>query len=151
MSSKKFNCQKFCFYEKPINISINQAKNKIYTIQQSMSLISEFNLDEYSITVDGKVIKDKQLTYDKIINIKIDKLIILDNNSIDKYIKREKPILPLKKSTLEIYKNYLSLYFNEICIPYDKEEEKVSLILNQNRIQFIGKINDFISSKYKFF
>ena len=25
-------CQKFCFYEKPINISINQAKNKIYTI-----------------------------------------------------------------------------------------------------------------------
>ena len=145
-------CQKFCFYKNPVNLIVNGKEYRVNTIEQLLSILSQYNLNEFSFNIDGKEIKNKQMNYEIIKNISITKLrpkIELDD--FGKYIKRTKTQLPLKEEIIQIEKNFLSFYFDDICISPDKKKNSVDFILENNRIEFINKINNFLNSKDIFY
>ena len=145
-------CEKFCFYKEPIILNLDEIIYKIYTLEQCLYIISNFDLKEYSISVNGITIKDKKLDHETIKNINIKK-IKPEINEIEfaKYIIREKHNLSLIETVINIDKKFLSLYYEEICFDSDKNESKVDLVLEKNRIEFINKINDFLVSNDIFY
>ena len=144
--------QKLIFYLNPVNVSIDKNENQVYTIKQCKGILKKYNLKDYSIIVNGQEIKNKQLDFNKIKNIKISKLESIDERKkFVEFFVREKTLLPLEISCIEIKKKFLSSYFDEICISPDKTEQTIILILEQNRIELIKKIIEFLYSKSTFY
>ena len=144
--------QKLIFYLNPVIVLIDKNENQIYTIKQCKGILKKYNLKDYSIIVNGQAIKNKQLDFNKIKNIKISKLESIDENKkIEEYIVRAKTSLPSEISRIEIKKKFLSSYFDEICISPDKNEQTIILILEQHRIELIKKIIEFLDSKNTFY
>ena len=50
-----------------------------------------------------------------------------------------------------INKKLLSYYFDDICISPDKKDNNVCFILDNNRIEFINKINNYLNSEDIFY
>ena len=131
---------------------IENSSYKIYTTEQCFSVLSQFNLEQYSIIVNEEEIKNKYFDRESLKTIVIKKLKSeIKKEEFSQYIIRIKPILPLTKSIKQLEKKKLSFYFDDICISPDINKTFVEFILESNRIEFIDKINDFLKSENLFY
>ena len=152
LAYKNESWEKFHFYKTPASLSIENKLYTIYTTEQCFSVISQFNLEQYSIIINGEEIKNKYFERDSLQNIIIKKLKSeIKEEEFSQYIIRIKPSLPLKNSIINLEKKKLSFYFNDICISSDTNTKCVDFILEGNRIEFINKIDDFLKSKNLFY
>ena len=152
LAYKNESWEKFHFYKTPASLSIENKLYTIYTTEQCFSVISQFNLEQYSIIINGEEIKNKYFDRDSLQNIIIKKLKSeIKEEEFNQYIIRIKPSLPLKNSIINLEKKKLSFYFNDICISSDTNTKCVDFILEGNRIEFINKIDDFLKSKNLFY
>lgn len=152
LAYKNESWEKFHFYKTPASLSIENKSYKIYTTEQCFSVISQFNLEQYSIIINDKEIKNKYFERESLKNIIIKKLKSeIKEEEFSQYIIRIKPSLPLQNSIITLEKNKLSFYFNDICISSDTNTKFVDFILEGNRIEFINKIDDFLKSKNLFY
>ena len=152
LAYKNESWEKFHFYKTPASLSIENKLYTIYTTEQCFSVISQFNLEQYSIIINGEEIKNKYFERDSLQNIIIKKLKSeIKEEEFSQYIIRIKPSLPLKNSIINLEKKKLSFYFNDICISSDINTKCVDFILEGNRIEFINKIDDFLKSKNLFY
>ena len=152
LAYKNESWEKFHFYKTPASLSIENKLYTIYTTEQCFSVISQFNLEQYSIIINGEEIKNKYFECDSLQNIIIKKLKSeIKEEEFSQYIIRIKPSLPLKNSIINLEKKKLSFYFNDICISSDTNTKCVDFILEGNRIEFINKIDDFLKSKNLFY
>ena len=152
LAYKNESWEKFHFYKTPASLSIENKLYTIYTTEQCFSVISQFNLEQYSIIINGEERKNKYFERDSLQNIIIKKLKSeIKEEEFSQYIIRIKPSLPLKNSIINLEKKKLSFYFNDICISSDTNTKCVDFILEGNRIEFINKIDDFLKSKNLFY
>jgi hypothetical protein len=152
LAYKNESWEKFQFYKTPASLSIENKLYKIYTVEQCFSVISQFNLEQYSITINDKEIKNKHFELESLKKISIKKIKSeIKEEEFSQYIIRIKPSFPLKNSIISLEKKKLSFYFNDICISSDTNTEFVDFILEGNRIEFINKIDDFLKSKNLFY
>ena len=142
----------FYFYKSPLNLKIEKNEYKIHTCEQCRNILQKFDLRIYSITVDNVKINNKRLNYKNIKSIIINKIEpdILEE-AFNKYILRDIPKFPFQESIVKVEKKFLSLYFDDICNSFDKKEDSINLILDNNRIEFINKINQFLYSEKVFY
>ena len=142
----------FHFYKSPVNLKIEKKDYKIYTFEQCNFIFSQIDINKYSIVVNDEKVKNNSLDIEKIKTINIQKIEhTIGAEEFGKNILIEKKELPSKETIIKINKNLLSLYFNDICISSDKDDNDVDLIIDENRIEFIKKINEFLDSDDLFY
>lgn len=145
LALKDESWKKFHFYKTPATLLLENVLHKIYTTEQCFSVISQFNLEQYSIIVNDEEIKNKQINRESLKTIVIKKLKSkIEKEEFIQYIVRIKPNLPLAKSIMKLDKKKLSFYFDDICISSELSKTFVEFILESNRNEFIDKINYFI-------
>ena len=127
--------------------------SKIYCIEQLNNIIyiiKENNKYDLEINHDENLIYNKS----KITSIRINSRIDFEDKNFKEYITRENDYIfkdKLKEiKVMEIDKPILSLYFDEI-IKDPKTNNKFKIIINENRIKLIEKINDFWNSEDIFY
>ena len=119
----------------------NTLFRKIYCIEQLNNIIYKIQEnDKY----DLKINHDENLIYNqsKIISIEINSRSDLEDENIKKYITREYDCKIKDNNVMEMDKSILSLYFDNI-IKDTKTNDKFKIIINENRIKLIEKINHF--------
>ena len=119
----------------------NTLFRKIYCIEQLNNIIYKIQEnDKY----DLKINHDENLIYNqsKIISIEINSRSDLEDENIKKYITREYDYKIKDNNMIEMDKSILSLYFDNI-IKDTKTNVKFKIIINENRIKLIEKINHF--------
>ena len=142
----------FHFYKSPVNLKIEKKDYKVYTFEQCNFIFSQIDINKYSIVVNDEKVKNNSLDIEKIKTINIQKIEhTIGAEEFGKNILIEKKELPSKETIIKINKNLLSLYFNDICISSDKDDNDVDLIIDENRIEFIKKINEFLDSDDLFY
>jgi len=142
----------FHFYKSPVNLKIEKKDYKVYTFEQCNFIFSQIDINKYSITVNDEKVKNNSLDIVKIKTINIQKIEhTIGAEEFGKNILIEKKELPSKETIIKINKNLLSLYFNDICISSDKDDNDVDLIIDENRIELIKKINEFLDSDDLFY
>ena len=135
LAFKDNSWKKFHFYKTPATLLLENVLHNIYTTEQCFSVISQFNLDQYSIIVNEEEIKNKSFNRDSLKRIVIKKLKSkIEKEEFSQYIKRIKSNLPLKESIMKLDKKKLSFYFDDICISSDINKTFVEFILESNRI-----------------
>ena len=152
LALKDESWKKFHFYKTPATLLLENVLHKIYTTEQCFSVISQFNLEQYSIIVNDEEIKNKQINRESLKTIVTKKLKSkIEKEEFIQYIVRIKPNLPLAKSIMKLDKKKLSFYFDDICISSELSKTFVEFILESNRNEFIDKINDFLKSEKLFY
>jgi len=155
--SKNNNIKQIEFYLTGVDIFINnKLLTKIYCIKQFNTIVSilqdndKYDLKFHSDKSDVNS-KNGQLKINKIeINNKID----LENKNFKEYIKRERMFNfneeIKEEKVLEIEKLRLSPYFDNI-IKYSKDDNNFKLVVDENRLKLIKKVEDFWISTNLFY
>ena len=152
LALKDKSWKKFHFYKTPATLLLENVLHNIYTVEQCFSVISQFNLEQYSIIVNDKEIKNKYFDRESLKTIVIKKLKSkIEKEEFTQYIIRMKSIYPLTNSIIKLDKKNLSFYFDDICISSEINQTFIEFILENNRIEFIDKINDFLKSENLFY
>ena len=134
-----------------INILKNEIKieieNKkpfaINTIEQCLGIVNQLGI-KYNINIDGNNNIDfTEIDYNKIKIIKAD----IKKNEFDIFknftFRKDKLTKDITKGIKYIKKELFSLNFGKIC-KHDESQDTFNLVIDENRIQFIESINDFL-------
>jgi len=134
-----------------INILKNEIKieieNKkpfaINTIEQCLGIVNQLGI-KYNINIDGNNNIDfTEIDYTKIKIIKAD----IKKNEFDIFknftFRKDKLTKDITKGIKYIKKELFSLNFGKIC-KHDESQDTFNLVIDENRIQFIESINDFL-------
>ena len=135
----------------------NTLLAKIYSAEQLDSIISMLiNNNKYDFKINGnKFNKKVSLGQSKIIKIEIETKKDLEYENFKNYIGRERKDIfqnetRIEEEVIEIEKLRLSPYFNDI-VKEPQTDNYFKLIINENRIKLIRKINEFWVSGYLFY
>ena len=153
VSIKKQNkiIEEFNFLKIPINITIDELieNKKIYIIEQCQSILNILQRLNYIIIIDGEEFKNEKFNIYEIKKIEAKSK---EKTNFIKYINRKKVELTIEESIKELDFEIISFYFNDICISNNvKKKGKFNFILDENRKNFIEKINKFLSSNNLFY
>ena len=141
-------------------VTIFKDKNlfaKIYSVLQLNLIISTIlKSDKYDLKINGsKIDRDSELSQSKINQIEIESKRDLEFDNFKNYIARERnenfeKDIKIEEEIFEIEKLRLSPYFDDI-IKEPQAGNYFKLIINENRLKLIRKINEFWVSSNLFY
>ena len=141
-------------------VTIFKDKNlfaKIYSVLQLNLIISTIlKSDKYDLKINGsKIDRDSELSQSKINQIEIESKRDLEFDNFKNYIARERnenfeKDTKIEEEIFEIEKLRLSPYFDDI-IKEPQAGNYFKLIINENRLKLIRKINEFWVSSNLFY
>ena len=154
---KNENIEEFeILYNKVTIYKDNSSITNIYSVEQLNMVISMIiNNNKYDLKIDGnKFDKNIDNRQSKIIKIEIESKINLGAENFKDYITRERNDIfdkeTIEEKVIEMKKYRLSPYFDSI-IKEPQTGDYFKLVMNENRLKLIKKIDKFWESKDLFY
>lgn len=145
---KKMN--KCKIYKEPVNASIEGSPEfKIYSIEDCINLANQLIILNYSIVVNGQIYS-KEINFEEVKYINAKKELLFEDENFKRYIYRKITTIKLKKGVQSIEKELISFYFDEIILN-DKSNKNFNVIIDDNRLELMERINKFFYSQDLFY